>query len=190
MKELESFAEIQHLKDARRERERAGKGDLEERLCTKTQDTWRWQMKVQELQDMKLFLDDNSPRPVSLESATIEAALSTIGTEIQSLRLECSLGTITHVPTIRRNSDLESLLYSMFRNGISIGEMRKLLASEMVKWGLPMIVKGLIVAAIKDWVFDTDFPNFSSQGDPRILEEYRSIISSFGECFEKRVAFR
>lgn len=180
-KETQLLAEIQHLRDARHQREYAGVEDLEGQLYQERQNAWNWQSKVQEIQNMKLFIDDHCPRPKPLELEIIEDAVNIIGTGIQSLLHRCDAGTSEHIPLIRRNSDLESLFRSLVPTKLSIGQMQRLVPKQIAKWGLPIAIRGLTTAALKDWVFESDFPNFSRNGDPRMLEEYRSIILNFGK---------
>ncbi|KUJ10099.1 uncharacterized protein LY89DRAFT_269873 [Mollisia scopiformis] len=177
--ELILRAEIQHLKDARRERERAGLGDMEEELYLKTHDTYRWQARVAEMQDMKLFVDGNSPRVRPIEEKIIQQALDSVAVELQILRAHDTSNSPPTSVALGQNSDLDLLLRSMIPEARDMAHRRTLAVSNMFKWGLSIFARGLAVAAIKDWVMDTDFPSFIGSGDPRILEEYRKILSNF-----------
>ncbi|KAG4430983.1 hypothetical protein IFR05_013535, partial [Cadophora sp. M221] len=86
----------------------------------------------------------------SLSPKDILDALETIKNELQS---------ILHgrIPLLHRLSTL-------------------LLQNSKLKWGTVAVVRSLAVAALQEWVFATDFPNFCRTGDPRLLTAYRKVI--------------
>ncbi|CZR65047.1 uncharacterized protein PAC_14947 [Phialocephala subalpina] len=173
-------AEILSLKEARRERERAGTSDLEEELFVKIHDTWLWQKQVKDMRALKGFTDDNFPKPKPIGAETVQRALHSIGTGLQAILHGYDAATVSQAPIVRSGSDLDILLHSMFEEATEISHVGRMLISQTLKWGLHAVIRGLATTAIKEWVFASDFPNFAGKGTPRILQEYQTIISSFG----------
>ncbi|KAF8849940.1 hypothetical protein BDZ45DRAFT_216706 [Acephala macrosclerotiorum] len=132
---------------------------------------------VRVVRDLRPFTRGQRHQPEALSGKVMQKALDTISTELQSIFHNRRSDMLPRIPIVRGHSDLASLLRYSFEGVTEPRELRKLLAEQISKWGLPMIIRGLTIAAIKEWVFTSDFPNFSRKGDPRLLQQYRKIIA-------------
>lgn len=174
-------AEIAHLKIARDDRQKAGKNPLEEILFAKDEEIWFLKQKNHEMQRLAGFAQSIPKQPKSLPQKDISNALQAIGNELQSIFHGHDLGLPWFRPSMAEDTDLASLAAITFADSNGSGSLVQQLWNSLSKWGTVVVVRALAVAALRNWVFATEFPDFGRNGDPRILLAYRAAILTHGK---------
>jgi len=180
--ELELRAENRHLVLARQERERAGKDPLEYELFQKNQEIWVLSRRLQDQQKLACFAQRGLEQPNFINRKLIDETFDTICSEIESMMLGHDMSKSTAIPAIIPGTDFAALVASFCDGDTAASHAEKWLRRCILKFGLELVVKILLVAALRSWIFDTNFPNFTP-GDLRLLRAYRIVIINHGQHF-------
>ena len=176
--ELSLRAEIQHLVIARQARELAGKDPLEYELFQLNQTVWSLNRRVHEMQKLAGFAKigrDGETRAEGVERRVVDEAMDKIVEELQLLGCERH----ALAPRIEENGDLGALLGTVFEDIPEAKERVGRLRNAFPKFGVVVLVRMFVLAALRDWVFATAFPDFSPR-NVKLLEAYRDIILTHG----------
>lgn len=176
--ELSLRAEIQHLVIARQARELAGKDPLEYELFQLNQTVWSLNRRVHEMQKLAGFAKigrDGETRAEGVERRVVDEAMDKI---VEDLQL---LGCDRHALMLRieESGDLGALLGTLFEAIPEAKDRVGKLRNTFAKFGAGLLVRTFVLAALRDWVLATAFPDFSPQ-NVKLLEAYRDIILTHG----------
>ena len=177
--ELELQATNRNLVLARQERESAGKDPLEYELYQKNQEIWRLTHRVQNMLKLASFLQRDPAEPHFLDTKEIDDAMDGIVSQLELILQGHNTSKYIVIPDIVSGSDLALLVHSSMDGASESGHEKSWLKRSLAKFGFGSLVRALIVASLKDWVFDTDFPNFAP-GDQHLLQAYRDVVIDYG----------
>jgi hypothetical protein len=174
-------AENYHLTKARQNRELAKKDPLESKLYGKDQEIWVLrQLNYDLVQHAKFFKEANPPRD-SLQTTDLKNTMDSIKSELESILHGCDGSVSLKIENIENTGDLMSLMNSNFPTG-SPSEGASQLANFASEFPPQLIIRTLALAALRDWVFYTDYPGFAAMEMSRpLLQAYRDIAMRFGE---------
>jgi hypothetical protein len=119
-------------------------------------------------------------RDWSLANRDIDQAMDAIGFELESILLGHDMETSLLTSTPISSTDLTFLVrsYLLFigapLDGLSVIE------SFVSTCDMSHLIRTLTVVALREWVFQTDFPNFTDQDSP-FLRSVRKNIMAFGK---------
>ncbi|KAH7305660.1 hypothetical protein BKA65DRAFT_200872 [Rhexocercosporidium sp. MPI-PUGE-AT-0058] len=173
--ELSLRAEIQHLVIARQERERAGKDPLEYELFQLNQTIWSLNRRVYEMQRLAVFAQTDCEKRDGIEMRVIDEAMNKIESELQLLMHGRNVNMRVVMTKIEESGDLGALLKSMFEDNSGAKDRMAELNGMLAKFGSGVLVRTFALAALREWVFATAFPDFAPR-NVRLLEAYRHII--------------
>ncbi|KAF7891284.1 uncharacterized protein EAF02_001609 [Botrytis sinoallii] len=180
-------AQLKHLNEARRvrqeEEQRALESDayvsLETRQFEDLEEIYRLTKENREMHKFSEFADLDLPGTLNIGHDTIDEAIDQIQFELSSISCH-HINTPQLFPKIFSiPSDLRNLIYSAFNSDIETAIGRNEVEIITKKFGAQVCIRALVLAALRDWVFMSRFPNFAPS-NPRILSSYRHIISSLG----------
>ncbi|KAL2068409.1 hypothetical protein VTL71DRAFT_16507 [Oculimacula yallundae] len=169
-------AENTHLKTAQLERQKAGKDPLEEVLFRKDQEIWLLKQANHKMRTLATFAGRVEPPRKSLEDNEVGDAIDGMEQELQAILHGHDSSAPLLQPEFGVETDLASLLRAIYREDSAEDESSGHLLKRTVKWGSINVVRSLAVAALNEWVFATDFPDFSSSRNSRLLKAYRDTI--------------
>lgn len=175
--ELSLRAEIQHLVIARQKRERAGKDPLEYELFQLNQTIWSLNRRVHEMQKLTTFTRMDGEKRSGIETRVVDEMMESIESELQLLVHGRETAPVSKV---EENSDQGALLKSVFEEISEPKDRVAKLNGMLVKFGPGVLVRTFAMAALREWVFATAFPDFAPR-NVRLLQAYRNIIVTHGE---------
>ncbi|KAF5870578.1 putative zinc finger protein 470 protein [Botrytis fragariae] len=180
-------AQLKHLNEARRarqeEEQRAlGSGayvSLEARQFEDLEEIYRLTKENREMHKFSEFADLDLPGSLNIGHETIDDAMDQIQFELSSISCH-HINTPQLFPKIfSMPRDLRNLIDSAFNSDIETAIGRNEVEVITKKFGAQVCIRALVLAALRDWVFMSKFPNFAPS-NPRILSSYRHIISGLG----------
>ncbi|PVH73663.1 hypothetical protein DL98DRAFT_594849 [Cadophora sp. DSE1049] len=169
--ELSLRAEIQHLVIARQARELAGKDPLEYELFQLNQTVWSLNRRVHEMQKLAGFAKMDGEGRDGVERRGVDEAMERIAEELQLL----GCGRDVVVPRVEENGDLIALLRTVMEDTLEEKDKVEELRIVLAKLGAGVLVRTFVLAALRDWVFASAFPDFSPR-NVKLLQAYRKII--------------
>lgn len=181
-------AQVKHLNEARKARqegERQSHGEdanisLETRQFEDLEEIYRLTKENREMQKFAAFADLNLPGNLHLGHDTIDEAMDQIQFELSSISYHRSSSPRLFHKLFAISGDLRSLILSAFGSDIQTAGGRDDVETIIKKFDAQICIRALVLAAVRDWVFMSRFPNFAPS-NPRILSNYRHIISGLGE---------
>ncbi|KAJ8062987.1 hypothetical protein OCU04_008232 [Sclerotinia nivalis] len=182
-------AEVKHLIEARKARQDEGRKTQEEdvnvsretRQFEDLEEIYRLTKENREIHKFATFADLNSPGSLHLGQNTVDDAMDQIQFELSSISYHRNTTGRLFPRIFAISGDLRNLTLSAFSSDIETATGRNDVETIMKKFGAQTCIRVLVLAALRDWVFMSRFPNFTPS-NPRILSSYRHIISSLGEC--------
>ncbi|KAL2075173.1 hypothetical protein VTL71DRAFT_115 [Oculimacula yallundae] len=174
--EIDLRAQITHLNIAQQDRQNAGKNPLEKLLVTKDEEVWHLKQKNHEMQNLAGFAQSVPEEAVSLLPDDIPNALQEIEHELQSILHGHDMSVPLLQPSVLEDADLTVLLRTLCSEVSIPGSPTHELLSTALEWSTILLVRSLAVAALQQWVFVTDFPNFCRTGDSQMFSAYRKAI--------------
>ncbi|TGO36696.1 hypothetical protein BHYA_0117g00200 [Botrytis hyacinthi] len=180
-------AQLKHLNEARRARQEKEQRNLESdtyvsletRQFEDLEEIYRLTKENREMHKFSDFADLDLPGSLNIGHDTIDDAIDQIQFELSSISCH-HINTSQLIPKIFSiPSDLRNLIYSAFNSDIQTATGRNEVEITTKKFGAQVCIRALVLAALRDWVFMSRFPNFAPS-NPRILSSYRHIISSLG----------
>ena len=179
-KVLELEVKNENLNEARQERERAGKDPLESKLYQNNQDIWALKRRIGNQERLACFAQRDVQQPIPISTKLIDEVMENIGSEMEAVMLGHIMNKSMVMPSIIPGSDLASLINSCCMDGTATRLAENGLRRCIIRYGPSLTVKTLLVVALHDWVFATDFPNFTP-GDLRLLRAYRNAVIGHGK---------
>ncbi|KAF7861838.1 hypothetical protein EAF04_007720 [Stromatinia cepivora] len=177
-------AEVKHLDEARKARQDEGRKTQEEdvnvsreaRQFEDLEEIYRLTKENREMHKFATFADLNLPGSLHLGHDTIDDAMDQIQFELSSISYHRNTTTRLFPRIFAISGDLRNLTLSAFSSDIETATGRNDVEIIMKKFGAQTCIRVLVLAALRDWVFMSRFPNFAPS-NPRILSSYRHIIS-------------
>jgi chromosome segregation ATPase len=157
-------AMLQHSENARQERESAGKDPKESVFRYFHQQLWDLEQRNRDLQSAARFFELDPSQNRSLQFKDIEASMDQVQTELESILGNCDTANFRLHTGIECGSDLEALLLSSLNLHKSPQDLESQLKECISEFEAPVIVRTLVLAALQDWVFNTSFPPFTTEG--------------------------
>jgi hypothetical protein len=179
--EVELRAENTHLELAQQQRQEAGKDPLESILFQKNHDIWDLTQRLMKMQKLHSFASQDSLRRTSIDHKIVDRTFCHMGDDLDSVLDGQDLDQPLRIPIIEDNSDLGSLLRAIFGHNSGSAEGRNNLLLQFArKFGSGLVLRTLCVAAVREWVFASDFPNFV-RSNQRLLQAYRTAVMGHGK---------
>ena len=183
-------AEIQGLRealDARNARELARndpRGDFESLLIQRIH---RLDQKVHNQERLLGFCKDRGGRQSrdwSLTNQEVDQAIDNIGFALESILLGHDMGVSVLASKPVANSDLASLIRPYLQCVGAPSDGQSVIENFTSNCDLVHLIRVLTLVALREWVFNTDFPNFTNQDSP-FLQRVRKNIMTFGKLSAK-----
>ncbi|TGO49690.1 hypothetical protein BCON_0203g00010 [Botryotinia convoluta] len=180
-------AQLKHLNEARMarqgEEQRASESDanvsLETRQFEDLEEIYRLTKENREMHKFSEFADLDLPGSLNLGHDTVDDAIDQIQFELSSISCHHIDASQLSPKIFSIPSDLRNLIISAFNSDIETAIGRNEVGIITKKFGAQICIRALVLAALRDWVFMSRFPNFAPAYS-RILSSYRQIISSLG----------
>ncbi|XMA12723.1 hypothetical protein WAI453_005514 [Rhynchosporium graminicola] len=170
-------AKVSFMKTAHQERQLARKDPQEELMFTKDKQIWRLTQENHKLRHSTSFSKKINPQEESLENLKVWNEVDLLQRELISIMHGHDSSAPLLQPEFGVGLDLALLLRAMFREASYEAESSGHLVKRMMRWGPVNVVRSLAVAALNEWVFATDFPNFcGASTSPPLLKAYRNAI--------------
>ncbi|EDN99548.1 predicted protein [Sclerotinia sclerotiorum 1980 UF-70] len=178
-------AELKHLDEARKARQDEGRKTQEEdanvsretRQFEDLEEICRLAKENREMHKFATFADMNSSGSLHLGHDTADDAMDQIQFGLSSISYHCSTTGLLFPRVFAISGDLRNLTLSAFSSDIETTIGRNDVQTILKKFDAHTCIRVLVLAALRDWVFMSRFPNLASS-NPHILSSYRHIISS------------
>ncbi|QSZ36287.1 hypothetical protein DSL72_007413 [Monilinia vaccinii-corymbosi] len=174
--------QVKHLNEAlkpRQEDENMGIS-LETRQFDSLEETYRLTIANREMQKFATFANLNLPGNLHLGHDEVNDAMDQIQFELRqlsSISYHRNSDPLSFPKIFAISGDLRNLILSAFDRDIETAIGREYVKTIMKKFDSQVYIRALVLAALKDWVFMSSFPNFEPAG-PHLLSSYRNIVSS------------
>lgn len=171
---LELRAQLKHREMAKKACEEAGKNPMEETMFQYMHQNWSLLQRVQEMKKQLGFCQRTPDQSKEWIQQCIRERMATMESEMTDLLHGHNHNASLMVPVIQRESDLGCLIRSVF--GMSSGEEIALFRRCIAKYGSEpeVIVSTFVSAALKEWVFLSNFPGFATRN--QLLDSYRKVV--------------
>ncbi|ESZ92421.1 hypothetical protein SBOR_7180 [Sclerotinia borealis F-4128] len=181
--------QIKHLNEARKTREEGEREthekdaniSLETRQFEDLEEIYRLTKENKEIRKFATFANLDLPGSLHLGHDTADDAMDQIQFELSSISYHRNTSQQLFPKIFAMSGDLRNLILSAFGSDIETASGRNDVETIMKKFDAHICIRVFVLAALKDWVFMSSFPNFAPS-NPRILLNYRHIISRIGEC--------
>ncbi|KAI9650553.1 hypothetical protein NHQ30_000570 [Ciborinia camelliae] len=170
-------AQITHLNEARKARQEDVNDTLEARLFEDLEAIYQLRKENREMRKFATFANLNLPGSSHLGHDTIDDAMDQIQFELLSISYRRQNNPRLFPQVFEISGDLRFLIFSAFGSDIETHVGRNEVETIMRKFDAHICIRILILAALRDWVFMSRFPNLAPS-DTRILSNYRQIIFS------------
>ncbi|KAH7377575.1 hypothetical protein BKA64DRAFT_254942 [Cadophora sp. MPI-SDFR-AT-0126] len=139
------------------------------------------QQKITSLQVQVPKLARIPTQALHLPQGKLDGTMQTLGSEIESL-LHGTNCFHLQAPEFPESCDLGLLLQSFKIESNLDCTLKSFLESWVSEYGLPATMRTLALAALRDWVFASDFPDYGGNGASSVLlNSYRDIIYNLGD---------
>ncbi|ESZ96858.1 hypothetical protein SBOR_2779 [Sclerotinia borealis F-4128] len=153
---IEVEVQNRNLIDARSRREMMSRDPRETIVYGLLQQSWQQSQHIKELEKDATFKNMDGQYEVRLGPKQINAFMEKMKVALESMMHKNGIRLLwPALDTMEANSDLQSLLYLLFETwtNLELARTRKDLDPQL-------LLRGLALAAVKQWVFMTDFPGF------------------------------
>ncbi|KAB8293933.1 hypothetical protein EYC80_009406 [Monilinia laxa] len=177
-------AQVKHLNEARKFRQECQKSQqedanvsLETRQFEDLEEIYRLTKDNREMHRFATLADLDLPGSLHLGHDAVDDAMDQIKFELSSISYRRNSDLPLFPKIFAISGDLRNLILSAFGSDIETAVGRKGVHTMMKKFNPQICIRVLVLAALRDWVFMSKFPNFATS-DSRLLSSYRHIISS------------
>jgi hypothetical protein len=169
------------LRWARDERELAGNDPLERGLFFKDCQIMRLHEQVHEMRRLESFAKRDHDEPLHLKCDFVDEKLERMCSELESIVHWHSVNTPIPMAVVKRESDTGILLHCSLGEHLvwETDEHEVLLASSLSRVDSAPLIQALVLSAVREWVFQDDFPSFGN-GDCPLLKAYREVLIGYG----------
>ncbi|TGO16690.1 hypothetical protein BTUL_0025g00450 [Botrytis tulipae] len=168
-------AQVKHLTEAQKARQEGMNDPLESRVFEDLETIYRLTKENREMHRFATFTDLELPGTLHLGYDSIDDAMDQMQFELSSISYHRKSYQRPMLADFAISGDLRSLVRSAFGRDIGTAIGRKEVVTIMKKFDAQVCIRTLILAALRDWVFDSNFPNFAPS-DSRLLSNYRDIV--------------
>ncbi|TGO23905.1 hypothetical protein BPAE_0118g00330 [Botrytis paeoniae] len=169
---MEIKAQNTNLIDARSRRE-ISKGSTETIWYTLLQQNWQQVQRIKELEKDAGFRNMDGQLEVRLGSEQIGSFMEKMRLALESIMHKNGISLRTNMNIIDTNTDLQHLFHLLYGAETNLG-LEKL----MKNLDPQLLLRGLALAAVKQWIFMTDFPSFKEN---RLSLAQMKVISRKGD---------
>jgi hypothetical protein len=128
-------------------------------------------------------LDPSESRSLRIED--IDNSMDQIRSVLESILGDCDTTNLQLNTTIEPGSDLEVLLLSSLDLHKTPEHLKSHLKEYISQIEAPVILRTLVLAALQDWVFNTSFPSFMTEGATSLLlKSMEEIIMDHRGCLQ------
>jgi len=171
---------LQLAESAQLLRGQASKDPQEGLIQTHIAMIYEQQQKIKSLQEQVPKLKRITTQPLALPPGKLDGTMRTLVAEIESMLHGTNCFQL-QVPLVPKGSDLETLLRTFQIDTNQKSTLESYLENCVAEYGLPATVRTIALAALRDWVFASDFPNDGGNGtSSALLSAYRDIIYDLG----------
>ncbi|TGO89443.1 hypothetical protein BPOR_0109g00040 [Botrytis porri] len=151
---IEIKAQNTNLIDARNRRE-ISKGSTETIWYALLQQNWQQVQRIKELEKDASFRNMDGQLEVRLSSKQISSFMDKMRLALESIMHKNGISLLSNMNTIDTNTDLQHLFHLLYgtKTNLGLGKLMKNLDPQL-------LLRGLALAAVKQWIFMTDFPAF------------------------------
>ena len=183
------LATVQHLENARREREADTKDLKESQFRHFHKQLWDLEQENQKLQRIFGFFDEiPTIQRRSLTQSEIEEALERIRSELESMLHGVETTGMRLFTPVTMASDLKILVESCLGNSREYQSPESRVHQCISDFHPALILRSIALAALRDWVFSLDYPDFCLDGmSSALLKCYRNITMTCGKFGAIRV---
>ncbi|TGO53506.1 hypothetical protein BCON_0122g00230 [Botryotinia convoluta] len=169
---IEIKAQNTNLIDARNRRE-ISKGSTETIWYALLQQNWQQVQRIKELEKDAGFRNMDGQLEVRLSSKQIGSFMEKMRLALESIMHKNGISLRTNMDIIDTNTDLQHLFHLLYGAETNLG-LEKL----MKNLDPQLLLRGLALAAVKQWIFMTDFPSFKEN---RLSLAQMKVISQKGD---------
>ncbi|TEY63385.1 hypothetical protein BOTCAL_0155g00070 [Botryotinia calthae] len=170
---IEIKAQNTNLIDARNRRE-ISKGSTETIWYALLQQNWQQVQRIKELEKDAGFRNIDGQLEVRLSSKQIGSFMERMRLALESIMHKNGISLRTNADITDTNTDLQHLFHLLY------GTETKLGLEKLMKGLDPqLLLRGLALAAVKQWIFMTDFPAFKEN---RLSLAQMKVILQKGDC--------
>lgn len=168
-----------HLEIARDERRKAGKNPLEDVLYLKNEEIWKLCKRVKDMEKLATFTRcDGTETLISWNEVT--SAIDMLSSELELILPGHDQRKPLLIPDVVEGSELARLIRCILGNETDAVKEKQALRCWVSRYDPEVVLRSLIVAAVKDWVFMSQFPTLNPNHSP-LLEAYREIVQTYGK---------
>ncbi|KAF7895457.1 uncharacterized protein EAF01_009419 [Botrytis porri] len=169
---IEIKAQNTNLIDARNRRE-ISKGSTETIWYALLQQNWQQVQRIKELEKDASFRNMDGQLEVRLSSKQISSFMDKMRLALESIMHKNGISLLSNMNTIDTNTDLQHLFHLLYgtKTNLGLGKLMKNLDPQL-------LLRGLALAAVKQWIFMTDFPAFKEN---RLSSAQMKVISQKGD---------
>jgi len=179
--ENELKAQLKHHQMAQSESKLAGKDPLEDVIFQNHQQIWELTRKIQDMRNQLSYTESGTRNSFASLESKINKTMASISSELESILHGHDTSCPLQPPGAATSGDLAGLVRALFGKDVAAGQEGARLKTCILKLGAPeMIVRSLTVAALKEWVFETNFPNFTKKPMP-LLRAYQESVMTMGK---------
>ncbi|TGO40513.1 hypothetical protein BHYA_0036g00460 [Botrytis hyacinthi] len=169
---IEVKAQNTNLIDARNRRE-ISKGSTETIWYALLQQNWQQVQRIKELEKDASFRNIDGQLDVRLSSKQIGSFMERMRLALESIMHKNGISLRTNMNIVDTNTDLQNLFHLLYGAETNLG-LEKL----MKNLDPQLLLRGLALAAVKQWIFMTDFPVFKEN---RLSLAQMKVISQKGD---------
>ena len=175
-------ADNEHLSRALLEHQISKKDPQTIRNYTQNREIWKLNSEIHEMRKVASFAKLTPPTPCRLDTKCIDTAMADIEFQLKPILLGNNTQGPFLIPSEIKVSVLGSLIraveYTCAENEAMPEDVR--LGRWCSKFEKQTVVRVLALAALKEWVFETDFPNFMPL-DSDLLRSTWEVVLAHGK---------
>ncbi|CAG8974760.1 hypothetical protein HYALB_00000371 [Hymenoscyphus albidus] len=171
-----------HLESARDERKNTGESSIKDVLYLKNEEIWKLTKRIKEMEKLAHFTRVESTSPL-LCWEEVTNTMSVLSSELNLILTGHDQRKPLLIPNTIENPELAKLIRCALGNdGEEMGSERLVLRRWAAKYDPEVVIRNLILAAVKDWVFMSSFPKLNPKAAP-LLEAYRESVQTHGKSY-------
>lgn len=174
--EIDLRVELHTREMAKLERRLAGNDRLEDKIADMRTNEYLLTKQVQDLRKQVNFVSLDAQQFAMQVEKNIKNTMEFIECEVESILHGHDSMVILRLPkSTFVADDLYALIRSLSSDQPMVGRELSCLRGWLLRFDAETLVRSFIVAALREWVFMSDFPNFSPSR-MRLLSAYREAV--------------
>ncbi|CAG8958615.1 hypothetical protein HYFRA_00009932 [Hymenoscyphus fraxineus] len=168
-----------NLRMAKQESRQDGKSPLEDVLYHKNEEIWKLSKRAKDMEKLSPFSRSRETPLLPSFWKEVTSTMRVLSSELDLLLPGQGQHTSLLVPDMGDLPELAKLIRCVAANETEVGMETSVLRFWVAKHDPEVILRSLIVAAVRNWVFMSKFPVFTPK-DAVLLKAYREIIRTHG----------